>query len=333
MSRTTIRDIASALGINPSTVSRALKDHQDIGKALKEKIQAVASDLGYMPNQYASNLRSGKTFTIGLIVPEMCIFFFPSVIKAAEEVTHHNGYRLLTLHSNDRLEIEAENARILARYGVDGVIVSLSKETTDLNHFKCLTDNEVPVVFYDKISNRPGTFNVSFQNETAVQSAVQHLVSTGKRPKRFVGFFGDEKLSISYSGERLLSFKNSMRRNGYAEADYDLVFADSVEEAAIKSKQIFSGPDRPDACIAMGDDRLIGISKSIQQLGLSVPDDLALIALSDGFIPTTLPFDIPYVLTSGYNMGKFATQILFDLIGHKEIAPVTCYIDTPLMNV
>ena len=190
MSRTTIRDIANVLGINPSTVSRALKDHQDIGKTLKDKIKAVAADLGYMPNQYASNLRSGKTFTIGLIVPEMSMFFFPSVIKAADEIIHQNGYRLLTLHSNDMLETEAENAKILARYGVDGVLASLSKQTVNLDHFKCLTDNSVPVVFYDKISNQKDTYNISFQNVLAVENAVQQLLSTGKRPKRFVGFFG-----------------------------------------------------------------------------------------------------------------------------------------------
>ena len=333
MSRTTIKDIANALGINPSTVSRALKDHPDIGKPLKEKIQAVASDLGYMPNQYASNLRSGKTFTIGLIVPEMSIFFFPSVIKAAEEIIYQNGYRLLTLHSNDKLETEADNAKILARYGVDGVLASLSKETINLDHFKCLTDNEVPVVFYDKISNQKDTFNISFQNETAVENAVGHLLSGGKRPRRFAGFFGDEKLSISYSGVRLEAFKNCLKKNGYADTEYDLVFADSVEEAAIKSKEIFSGNNRPDACIAMGDDRLLGISKSVQQLGLQVPKDVALVAISDGFIPTTLPFNMPYVLTSGNQMGKRAISLLFDLIGRKEIEPFTAYVETPLVNV
>ncbi len=333
MSRTTIKDIANVLGINPSTVSRALKDHQDIGKVLKEKIQAVASDLGYMPNQYATNLRSGKTFTIGLIVPEMCMFFFPSVIKAAEEITHHNGYRLLTLHSNDRLETEAENAKILATYGVDGVLVSLSKETTNLDHFKCLTDNNVPVVFYDKISRQQGTYNISFNNELAVENAVQQLLSASHRPKRFVGFFGDEKLSISYSGERLAAFKKCMKNNGYTEADYDLVFADSVAEAAEKSKAIFSQNNPPDACIAMGDDRLLGISKSVQQLGIKVPEQLSIIALSDGFIPTALPFDIPYVLTSGYEMGKIAASLLFDLIADKDVPPNTAYVDTLLVNI
>ncbi|MEO7311732.1 MAG: LacI family DNA-binding transcriptional regulator [Chitinophagaceae bacterium] len=332
MSRTTIRDIANALGINPSTVSRALKDHPDIGKPLKEKIQAVASDLGYMPNQYASNLRSGKTFTIGLIVPEMCYFFFPSVIQAAEEMTHQYGYRLLTLHSNDRLETEAENARILARYGVDGVLASLSRETQNLNHFRCLTDNEIPLLFYDKIASQPNTHNISFQNDAAVNNAVEYLMSNGKKPDRFVGFFGDEKLSISYSGERLAAFKNAMNMHGYGVGDYDIVFADSVGEAAMKSKELFARQDRPDACVAMGDDRLLGVSKSILQLGIRVPDEMAIISLSDGFIPGTLAFEMPYVLTSGYRMGKAATQLLFDLIEHKEIAPGISWLETPVMH-
>ena len=89
----------------------------------------------------------------------------------------------------------------------------------------------------------------------------------------------------------------------------------------------------PDACIAMGDDRLLGISKSVQQLGIKVPEQLLIIALSDGFIPTTLPFNIPYVLTSGYEMGKIAASQLFDLITDKDLAPCTAYVDTPIVNI
>ncbi len=213
------------------------------------------------------------------------------------------------------------------------MLVSLSKETINLDHFKYLTDNNIPVVFYDKISRQQGTYNISFNNKLAVENAVNQLVSGGNRPKRFVGFFGDERLSISYSGERLEAFKQCMKKNGYTEADYDLVFADSVAEAAEKSKALFSQNNPPDACIAMGDDRLLGISKSVQQLGIKVPEHLAMIALSDGFIPTALPFNIPYILTSGYEMGKIAASLLFDLIADKDVSPNTAYVDTPIVNI
>lgn len=332
MSRTTIKDIANALGINASTVSRALKDHPDIGKPLKEKIQAVANDLGYLPNQYAANLRSGRTFTIGLIVPEISVFFFPSIIKAVEELAHENGYRLLILHTSDKLEIEAESAKICARYGVDGVLISLSKQTINLDHFKCLSDNGVPMVFYDKVPDRADTYNISFDNKMAARNAVQHLLAGGKRPKRFVGIFGDKKLSLSNTRGRLSGFKNCLKENGYTEADYDIVFADSMAEAAEVSKALFLSENKPDAIIAMGDDRLLGVTKTIQELNIRIPQDVSLISLSDGFMPTTLAFNMPYVLTSGYDMGRISTTLLFDLIEHQKIEPYTSYLETPIID-
>ena len=123
-----------------------------------------------------------------------------------------------------------------------------------------------------------------------------------------------------------------MNNQGYKEKDYDLVFADSVAETAEKSKAIFARKNRPDACIAMGDDRLLGIAKSITQLGIKIPEEMSIIALSDGFIPTTLPFNMPYVLTSGHDMGKASVSLLFDLIEQKDGVPFISYIDTPVMN-
>jgi DNA-binding LacI/PurR family transcriptional regulator len=331
LSRTTIKDIANALGINASTVSRALKDHPDIGKPLKEKIQAVAEDLGYMPNQFASNLRSGRTFTIGLIVPEISIFFFPSVMKAVEELTHDNGYRLLILHSSDKLEIEAESAKICAKYGVDGVLVSLSRQTVNLDHFRCLTDNKVPIVFYDKVPDRADTYNISFDNEAAARNAVQHLLSAEKKPKRFAGIFGDKKLALSNTRGRLKGFKECLQENGYTEKDYDIVFADTVAEAAEVSRQLFSGENKPDAIVTMGDDRLLGTSKTLLEMGLKIPENISMISLSDGFLTSTLAFKIPFVLTSGYEMGKIATALLFDLIERRVTDPESTYVETPVI--
>ena len=136
MARITIKDIAKLLEVNPSTVSRALKDHPDIGEKTKEKIRRVAKDLGYFPNYQAIRFRQRKSGLVGLIIPDMGMFFFPSVVKAIEEITRKNGYNLIVFQSNEILEKEIESTKICQSFGVDGLLICLSNETTTLQHFE-----------------------------------------------------------------------------------------------------------------------------------------------------------------------------------------------------
>jgi len=187
MNRITIKDIAKLLDVNPSTVSRALKDHPDIGAATKKKIQQVAKELGYRPNYQAIRFRQNKSGLIGLIIPEMGMFFFPSIIEAIEEITKKNGYHLIILQSNESLEKEKENALICKNFGVDGLLVCLSKETTAVPHFMDMIQSKIPVVFFDKVLQNKALSTVVINDYNASFMAINHLAKKGY--KKISGVF------------------------------------------------------------------------------------------------------------------------------------------------
>jgi LacI family transcriptional regulator len=330
LSKPTIKDIAKALNINVSTVSRALKNHPDISAKLKEKIKLFADSLGYTPNEFAVGLRRGKSMTIGLIIPEISMYFFPSIIQAVEEMTHEKNYHLMVLHSNDSLEREMKNAHICSTAGVDGLLVSLSKETNTLQHFGNLSSNHVPIVYFDKVLKKESKYNVEIRGERAAYDAVNYLFSNNERPQKILGIFGDKRLSITQ--DRLEGFTNALKEQGKEITNENLLFADNPETTAKLFENIYTSKDRPDALFIMSDELLAGVCEVIRCHHIKIPKDLKMIAMSDGLIPRLLGFDLPYVHTSGYKLGKFAASLLFDLIEKKEIDPETFYIDTPLIN-
>ncbi len=328
MSKPTIKDIAKALDINISTVSRALKNHPDISKPLKEKVKTFAESLGYTPNEFAVNLRKGKSLTIGIIIPEISMYFFPSVIQAVEEMTHEKSYHLMVLHSNDSLEREIKNAHICSTAGVDGLLVSLSKETKNLNHFSNLSANHVPIVYFDKVLQNAENYNVEIRDEQAAFDAIEHLFADGQKPKKVLGVFGDKRLSITQN--RLEGFTNAMKKYSN-EASNNVIFANNPLAAAYEFEKIYNSSNKPDALFVMSDELLSGVCQIIKKQHIRVPEDLKMVAMSDGIIPEVLNFNVPYIYTSGYQLGKTAATLLFDLIEKKDIEPKTFFVDTPLV--
>ena len=143
----TIKDIARELGISPSTVSRALKDHPDISPYTKHAVKELAEKLSYQPNAIALSLKHSKSFTLGVIIPETVHFFFSSVISGIEDIAYNSGYNIMICQSNELYSRERSNAHMLYSNRVDGLLISLSKETQNLDHIRFFQDNNIPVVF------------------------------------------------------------------------------------------------------------------------------------------------------------------------------------------
>src|SRR5215218_2118145 len=144
----TIYDIAKKLSISPATVSRGLQDHPAISKKTKKRIMDMVDEMGYRSNHFARNLRQQQTNTIGVIVHELNSTFITSVLAGIEKVTTEAGYDLIIAHSSESSVKEAANARNLFQKRVDGLIASLSFDTTDLDHFQPFLNKGVPVVFF-----------------------------------------------------------------------------------------------------------------------------------------------------------------------------------------
>ncbi len=330
MSKVTIKDIAKYLDIHPSTVSRALRDHPDVGKELKASIIELSERLGYQPNITAINLRKGRSGIIALIIPEVANYFFPNVIKAVEEIVHAEGYQLLILNSNDIYLREKQNAEICVRLGVDGILVSLCKESSELEHFKELISRGIPMVFFDKIKQDSDTCKVSIPGEQAAYGGITYLLKNNRNIKRIAGIFGDERLSITQ--DRLSGFRRALFDHGIKPGPGLIHFAYHSEEAEEVFKYIWNGKNRPEGLFIMSDEILQGVIKAAYELRLSLSREIKTISMSDGFLPNICQFKIPYVKTSGFDLGKKAAQLLMQQLKEQRILKGNYFIDTPLVD-
>lgn len=330
MNRVTIKDIARYLNINPSTVSRALRNHPDVSTKVKESVVQLADKLGYKPNFAAINLRKGKSGIIGLIIPEIANYFFPNVVKAVEEVIHDRGYNLLILQSNDSLDREIQNAEICARLGVEGILVSLTRESSDIEHFQELMYNDIPIVFFDKIIHDTVAYKVTIPGEEAAFQAVDFILNKYKKNKKIAGILGDERLSITQ--DRLSGFNRALYEHGVKPVPGQIHYAHNSIEAGEIFETLWSNPKRPDCLFLMSDEILEGVMKKVYQLKLNLPQEMKIISMSDGFLPTLYNFEFPYIKTSGFDLGKAAVDLLFKILDNKPMSTKTYYINTPLID-
>ena len=317
MGRITIKDIAKLLEINPSTVSRALKDHPDISQETRAKVKRIADDLGYVPNLQAISFRNRKSHLIGLILPDMNMFFFPPVISAIEEKVRQEGYNLIVLHSNNQLEREQENVRICQRLGVEGLLVSLTSESSTLDHFTELVD---------QVNDEFDLPTVIIHDEAVAWEAVSHLANKGR--KRICGLFGDPKLSISKL--RKGGFLKSLQEFDLKVEERLLIHAYDYNHAAKEVEKVLEKPDWPDAIFTMSDTLLVGAMMALQKFQVKIPEDIAIISISHGEMPRFFNPQVSYVQHSGTRVGATAIGLLFKLI-EKESIPKVNYIGTRLI--
>jgi LacI family transcriptional regulator len=318
MKRITIKDLARLLDIAPSTVSRSLSDHPDISEATKNRVKALATELGYRPNHIAVNFRKQNSALIALILPEISMFFFPQIIKAVEAAVRNQGYSLIVLHSQNSLELETENLELCMQFSVDGILLSLSKETTNLDHVNSLIRSDFPLILFDRILPNSPFSTLTINDQEVAQQAVELLIQKGHR--KICGMFGYENLQISK--ERHQGFINAMNKHNLT-INEDWVLNDRHANSNMNELTVLMmGGHRPTAIFAMSDELLIGIYQNMAQLGLRIPEDVAVICISEGYIPNFFFPKVTYVRHSGYEVGTVASEMLLQLLKKKNTAPL-----------
>ncbi|MBX9782073.1 MAG: LacI family transcriptional regulator [Chitinophagaceae bacterium] len=314
MSDTTLKKISQVLGISISTVSRALKDHPDISAATKKKVLELADTLEYEPNATAVNLRTKKTKLFGLMVPSVTNMFYDSFISAIEEESRKTGYSLLILQSNDNPEAEVENLKLCRQNRVSGLFACYSFETNNLAAFDKVKAADIPLIFFDKVPDQTDYNKICLADKEAAVMAAEALQKKNK--KNILAIFGSRQLSITK--RRLESFTASFDKKKNAALHIEHAHSTSLAEDI--TLQYFQKLDKPDAVFCMSDEILMGAMKSLMRLGISIPGDTGVIALSDGSIPKLYYPEIAFVETSGYNLGKLAFKRMSECLnGDKEI--------------
>jgi LacI family transcriptional regulator len=311
--KATLKNISSMLGISISTVSRALSDHPDISTATKQKVRELAEMLDYEPNSYAVYLRTNASKVLGLIVPEISNNFYDSVISSIEEEARKIGYSLLILQSGNNSEIEQAGIRLCKYNRAAGIFIALASTTHDMAPFQKLEENGIHMVFMDKVPDEDGFDRVAMNDSRAAGMAADALLA--KKHHQILGLFGDPEFSITR--KRIQAFSDHVKANAPS-AHLDTRHVKDRISAQLETKKALSATPRPDALFCMSDEILAGAMKAVQESGLSIPGDIAIISISNGYIPTLFHPEITYVETSGHALGIRSFECMMNHLNGKH---------------
>ncbi|HEX7585282.1 MAG TPA: LacI family DNA-binding transcriptional regulator [Prolixibacteraceae bacterium] len=313
-SQITIKDIARILGISPSTVSRALKDHPDINVDTKKAVNELAGKLKYQPNAVALSLKNSRSYTIGIIIPEIVHYFFSSVISGIEDVASQKGFTVIICQSNESFEREVANARTLLSHRVDGILVSVSKQTQTFDHLINLQESGIPLVFFDRIAPDINADQVVIDDLEASYKATRHLIETGR--KRIAHFAGPQNLVIGR--DRLQGYMNALTEAGIPIDNRLIIEADTFEKARNAVVKMLDEGNIPDGIFAVNDMTAIGAMQTIQKRGYKIPGEIAIVGFSDGYLSGITDPHLSSVDQHGYEMGTTAADMLFQRILSSE---------------
>ena len=307
----TIKDIARELKISPSTVSRALKDHPDISPATKKAVRDLAEKLDYQPNSVALSLRKSKTFTIGVIIPQLVHHFFSTVISGIEDVAYNEGYHVMICQSNELYEREVLSTQALLASRVDGMLASIAQETQDTKHFQSVMNKGIPLVFFDRVVSGLDASSVVVDDFGGAYRAVEHLIRSGCR--RIAHLSGPNNLLISQS--RLSGYKKALEDYGIDSGEDLIIRAGlSIEEGRAACEKILALEQLPDAIFAANDPVAIGALQLLKERGVKVPEDISIVGFSNEPITSLIDPPMTTVAQPGFEMGQLAVRLLLDEI-------------------
>jgi LacI family transcriptional regulator len=313
----TIYDIAKALNISPSTVSRGLKNHPHIRKETKKNIIAKAKEMGYQQNKFASNLRQKHTNTIGVVVPKLDSYFMATVISGIEKITAQYGYGLIISQSQESWKKEISCISTLFNSRVDGLLISLAFNTKNLEHFNVLLNKDIPVVFFDRVTDCDGCLSIVIDNYKAGYEATSHLIEQGC--KRIV-HIGGNLLRNVYS-ERFNGYKQALADNKL-EFDQNLVVISDMTGPAgtDTAKKILKMIPRPDGIFASNDTTAVAAMVELERAGVIIPDEVAVVGFNNDPISQVIRPNLSTVDYPARQIGEIAATSLIKKLKKSESA-------------
>jgi LacI family transcriptional regulator len=313
----TIYDIARELNISAATVSRGLKDHPAVNKSTRKRIQELARQLGYRSNTFASNLRKKSTHTIGVIVPRLSSYFMSNVIAGMEHIANAEGYNMIISQSLETLKKEKANADTMFANRVDGLLVSLSFETENLDHFEPFIRKGIPLIFFDRIKEHSQCMGIIIDNYKAAYEATKHLLDQGYRR---IMHIGGSSIGNVYS-ERLRGYKQALANHKIA-VDPKLILSKNMsEESGIEAaKYILKLKHLPDAVFSANDACAVYCMRTLQQAGIRIPEEMGFVGFNNDPMSKVVEPNLTTINYPGYTMGEAAaTQLINHLNGLSSI--------------
>jgi DNA-binding LacI/PurR family transcriptional regulator len=305
----TIYDIAKKLNLATSTISRALKDHHSLSDKTIKKVKQTAREMGFVPNTLAAGLRGNKSKTIGILIPTVTQPFLSSLISGIEIAARKSEYSVIIMQSHDSYEVEVDLAKSLYSNRVSGVICSLAMETKDTSHFKQFSNNNIPLVFVDRVPRDYDTFRVVINNHLAGYKATKHLIEQGC--KRIAHLTAGSEFGTLYNE----------RKRGYIDAllEHDLPVDESLiislkqmtyEEGVKACSHLFDLKEAPDGLFAPGDILAVSAVQTAKKRGIKVPEEFAVIGFNNDPISEIIEPNISTITHPAEKMGKAAAELI-----------------------
>jgi LacI family transcriptional regulator len=323
-----LKDLALELGVSISTVSRALNDHPDISPEITQKVKKLATEMNYTPNPLAMGLLKQATRMIGVIVPDLVTHFYSSIISGIEAVAEEKGYYILIASSNESLRKEIKAVDNLLKTRVEGLIVCLSQETKSFDHFDQLIQNNIPLVFFDRVCRTDEVSSVVVDNVKAAQKITEHFYTSGS--SRIAYIAGPEHLNISE--ERTAGYLAGIKKCGLEFQPELLEKCNlSTKEAMKATARLLDLPERPDAIFGINDTVAFAAMKEIKRRGLRIPEDVALVGFTDEFHSTVVDPALTSITHPTFEIGQEAARLFFRSIENPDVKPEQIVLKTKLV--
>lgn len=311
----TLKELANKLKISISTVSRALNDHPDINLDTVERVKKLANELNYAPNLFAKGFRSKRSHMLGVIVPNISHLYTTTILKGILEQAELLGYRAIISESKNDEVKQVEMLKTMIQFGTDGILMSLAKKTKSVTTILDLM-NHIPLVLFDKVSDKIPCTQIVINEEEAAFNAVEHLIGLGKT-----------RIAILKETEN--SYNSEKRFEGYKRAllTYNLPVREklilSTEDISLINGRrltniLLSKNKRPDAIFAITDNAAIGAIQAINKLQIKIPEEIAVVGFSNSINAKIIKPNLTTVDQPGERIGRTAVQYLIDEINNPN---------------
>ncbi|MUH34936.1 LacI family transcriptional regulator [Zobellia amurskyensis] len=311
----TLKQIARELEVSISTVSKALKDSDEISKDTKQKVKAFAKLYNYRPNTIALSLKNRKTKNIGVVIPDIVHHFFTTVFRGIEKYANEHGYNVVVCVSDESYEKEVFNMELLANGSIDGFIMSVSAETqqkNDFSHLKEVMEQGFPLVLFDRVIDEINCDKVVMNDERIAYDATAKMLAEGKKKIALV----TTESYFNVSEKRAEGYKRALLDHG-AEYDKDLTLVlpfKGIEESYIET---FVENQNFDGVLCVNEIFAVLFMAATQKKGLRVPEDVSVIGFTDGLLSRYSTPTLTTVAQHGERMGERAAEMLIEKLENE----------------
>ncbi len=314
-----LKELSKKLNLSISTVSRALRDSSEISEATKKRVKKKAKELNYHANPFASNLRNQKSKTIAVIIPAIANNFFSLATNGAESFAQEKGYHVLIYQTHEELAKEISISKHLQNGRVDGIMISLTKETFDTSHLKELMDKGIPVVFFDRVAENLHAPKITTDDFESAYTGTEHLIKNGCKKIAFIGI--SEVLAIN--NNRLAGCLAAMQKHKIKIDKSLLITCDEDRiKNRLKIKKLLAGANMPDAIFACVEEIAISTYEICEELKINIPKELKVISYSNLNTSAILKSALTSITQPAYEMGREAASELFKTMNKKDYVSV-----------